>query len=206
MSLTDQRQPQAKPEGGPAPGAPLNLPNCLTLARVALALLLFALIDRGTQWLAAFFVFGIAAATDAIDGWLARRYGQITVLGRILDPFADKVIIGGAFVFLAAQPDSGVGPWMAIIVIGREMFVTSLRSFLEREGKDFSATLSGKIKMVVQCAAVGLALLYLEYGGSASRRADFERARDILLWVAVAVTLHSGYVYAVRAINLFRRG
>src|SRR4029077_1209378 len=117
-----------------------------------------------------------------LDGFIARRYGMVTKIGRILDPFVDKVIIGGAFMFLAVHPESGVNAWMVIIVIGREMFVTSLRAVLEQEGKDFSAVMSGKIKMVVQCAAVAGSLLYLEYGrGSASEHA-LKIARDVLLW------------------------
>jgi phosphatidylglycerophosphate synthase len=94
------------------------------------------------------------------------------VVGRILDPFVDKVIIGGSFIFLAVQPDSGVNAWMVITVIGREMFITSLRSFLESEGRDFSATWSGKLKMVLQCLAVAGSLLYLEYGRDSAAQAS----------------------------------
>jgi CDP-diacylglycerol--glycerol-3-phosphate 3-phosphatidyltransferase len=187
----------------PAPSA-LNLPNIITLSRLVLAIFLFWLIDIGNHWLAASVVFVIAAATDAIDGYIARRYGLVTKIGRIFDPFVDKVIIGGAFMFLAVKPDSGVNAWMVIAVIGREMFVTSLRSVLESEGKDFSATTSGKIKMVVQCLAVVGSLMFLEYGRGAADERTWAFARDALLWSAVAVTLYSGYEYIVRAARLFR--
>jgi CDP-diacylglycerol---glycerol-3-phosphate 3-phosphatidyltransferase len=186
--------------------SPLNLPNIITLSRLVLAVFLFWLIDRTNHWLAACIVFVVAAATDAIDGYIARRYGLVTKIGRIFDPFVDKVIIGGAFLFLAVVPASGINAWMVMAVIGREMFVTSLRSVLESEGKDFSATMSGKIKMVVQCIAVAGALLFLEY----ARGSDAERAlavcRDVLLWISVAVTLYSGYDYVIRAVKLFRIG
>src|SRR4029077_3137784 len=86
--------------------APLNLPTVITLSRLVLAVLLFWLIDSGGHWLAACVVFVIAAATHAIDGYIARRYGLVTKIGRIFDPFVDKVIIGGAFLFLAVQKGS----------------------------------------------------------------------------------------------------
>jgi CDP-diacylglycerol--glycerol-3-phosphate 3-phosphatidyltransferase len=188
----------------PRPASALNVPNVITLSRLVLAVFLFWLIDIGGHWLAACIVFVIAAATDAIDGYIARRYGLVTKIGRIFDPFVDKVIIGGAFLFLAVKPDSGVNAWMVLAVIGREMFVTSLRSVLESEGKDFSATLSGKLKMVVQCVAVAGSLLYLEYARELAAEAAL--VRDVLLWSAVAITLYSGYVYVIRAAKLFRTG
>ena len=217
MPRAEQRDPTtAAPQpasGSDAPSAlaasALNPPNIITLSRLLLAVFLFWLIDRGNHWLAACVVFVIAAATDALDGYIARRYGMVTKIGRILDPFVDKVIIGGAFMFLAVQRDSGVNAWMVITVIGREMFVTSLRSVLEQEGKDFSATMSGKIKMVVQCAAVAGSLLYLDYvtQGTASEYSltIARNVRDVLLWTSVGVTLYSGYEYVIRAARMLGR-
>jgi CDP-diacylglycerol--glycerol-3-phosphate 3-phosphatidyltransferase len=212
MPLTEQCDSATPAPGSPAadvadhPRSPsaLNPPNIITLSRLLLAVFLFWLIDAGGHWLASCVLFVIAAATDAIDGYIARRYGLVTKIGRIFDPFVDKVIVGGAFMFLAVQSDSGVNAWMVMAVIGREMFVTSLRSVLESEGKDFSATMSGKLKMVVQCAAVVGSLLYLEYGRGAEQTLKF--VRDFLLWSAVAITLYSGYDYIIRAAKLFRRG
>jgi len=216
MPLAEQRDSTSPAPSRPEPGrddAPrlasaLNLPNVITLSRLVLAVFLFWLIDAGGHWVAACVLFIIAAATDAIDGYIARRYGLVTKIGRIFDPFVDKVIIGGAFMFLAVRPESRVNAWMVMAVIGREMFVTSLRSVLESEGKDFSATMSGKLKMVVQCAAVVGSLLYLEFvkpepGADTSSLA---RTLDVLLWIAVAITLYSGYVYIIRAVKLFRQG
>jgi CDP-diacylglycerol---glycerol-3-phosphate 3-phosphatidyltransferase len=200
-SMTAGRETGEESPRGPSA---LNPPNIITLSRLALAVLLFWLIDQGGHWLAALVVFLVAAATDALDGFIARRYGLVTKIGRILDPFVDKVIIGGAFMFLAVQHDSGVNAWMVITVIGREMFVTSLRSVLEQEGKDFSATMSGKIKMVVQCAAVAGSLLYLEYARGSESEHAWSIARDSLLWGSVAVTLYSGYEYIIRAARMFR--
>lgn len=207
MSTTEQREPTGADAAQTAAarlGSPLNLPNVITVSRLILSIVLFWLIDRGDHWLAACIVFIVAAATDAVDGYIARRYGLVTVVGRILDPFVDKVIIGGAFVFLAVARDSGVNAWMAIIVIGREMFITSLRSFLESEGRDFSATWSGKLKMVLQCAAVAASLLYLEYGVASSWQATLASGRDVLLWSAIGITIYSGVIYVVRAVQMFR--
>jgi CDP-diacylglycerol---glycerol-3-phosphate 3-phosphatidyltransferase len=209
MPAADHTPEPPSPASPPAPQTPsaLNLPNLITLSRLALSVVLFALIDEGNHWLAATVLFVVAASTDFLDGYIARRYGLITKIGRILDPFVDKVIVGGTFLFLAMYRDqgSGVNAWMVITVIGREMFVTSLRGVLEQEGKDFSAALTGKIKMVVQCAAVTAALLYLEYAPGCPYIKVWTWVRDGLLWSSVAVTLYSGYEYVVRAAQMFRR-
>lgn len=202
MPVTD---PTAEPTATPLPridGRSLNVPNFITLMRLILALVLFAMISAGSSWVAATVMFVIAAATDALDGFIARKYGLVTTLGRILDPFADKIIICGAFLFLVAQPKSGVTAWMALIVFGREMFVTSLRAFLEQHGRDFSAIWSGKVKMALQCLAVAASLLSMD-----ARLADvsqFILARDIVLWATVAITIYSGVEYTYRAFRMLR--
>ena len=180
----------------------INLPNLVTLSRLVLAAVLFALIDSGRWWIASSILFVFASSTDALDGWLARRYGQVTTLGRILDPFVDKIIVGGAFLFLLTQRSSGVNAWMVITVIGREMFVSSLRGFLEQHGRDFSANFIGKAKMVLQCMAVTAALMSL------APELDWPwliPARDFLLWLAVGVTVWSGLVYIIRGIRLLNQ-
>ena len=210
--MTDQGQQQAATTPPARLGREsLNLPNLITISRFVLAMVLFALIDVGGYWLTSTALFVFAASTDWLDGYLARRYGQVTTLGRILDPFVDKIIVGGTFLFLlekngvvtadGVQLNSGVNAWMVIAVIGREMFVSSLRGFLEQQGKDFSASLSGKAKMALQCVAVTAALLSL------SPKPDWSWlpfVRDVLLWAAVIVTIWSGVVYVVRAVRLLR--
>ena len=177
----------------------LNLPNLITLSRLLLSFVLFGLISVGDLWLTSAIVFVVAAATDAVDGYIARKYGLVTTLGRILDPFVDKIIICGAFVFLLAIPASGVNAWMVLAVIGREMFVTGLRSFLEQSGRDFSAAWSGKIKMAMQCLAVAVALLSLSPDYSYEQ---FVLARDVILWASVAMTVYSGMLYAWRGFQM----
>ena len=143
----------------------LNVPNILTTARLVLAVVVFVLIPLDCFW-PAFVVFVVAASTDWVDGYWARRYGQVTQVGRIYDPFVDKIIVCGAFIFLAAEPDSGIAAWMAVVVVAREMLVTALRGFIEQHGGDFSAKMSGKLKMVFQCIAVGASLVALRQGPS----------------------------------------
>ncbi len=179
----------------------LNAPNSITIARLGLSIVVFWMIYYEGLWISAAALFVLAASTDALDGYLARKYGQVTVLGRILDPFVDKFLICGAFVFLLEKKlDSGVNSWIVIIVIGREMFVSGLRGILEKEGKDFSASMAGKIKMVLQCVAVTGCLLSL----SPKIKSDgFLLARDVVLWTAVAATVWSGLIYVQRAYRLF---
>jgi CDP-diacylglycerol--glycerol-3-phosphate 3-phosphatidyltransferase len=198
MSVTERNSPDTAKRLTPLMSGALNTPNLITISRLVLAVLLFWLIDYDGYWRTAAAVFLLAAATDFLDGYIARRYGLVTTLGRIMDPFADKIIICGAFVFLLGKAASGVTAWMVIIVIGREMFVTSLRGFLEQHGMDFSATMSGKLKMVLQCAAVTASLLSLspEFRAQA---AWVDPVRDGLLWSAVAITVYSGGIYLHRA-------
>lgn len=178
-----------------------NVPNQITLSRLALAIALFVLVPFG-QYGIGMIVFLIAAGTDWVDGYWARKYGQVTKLGRVLDPFVDKVIICGAFIYLAAIPDSGIVAWMAVIVVARELLVTALRSFLEGEGADFSAQMSGKLKMVLQCAAVTASLLALSYGSVEARPQWVAVGLQICVWGAVILTIYSGVEYVRRAIAL----
>tara|TARA_B110000014_G_scaffold221988_1_gene178921 strand:- start:1137 stop:1772 length:636 start_codon:yes stop_codon:yes gene_type:complete len=187
----------------------LNIPNLITISRLLMAVVLFVLIEADGWWKTATLLFVIAAATDFLDGFIARRYGLVTPLGRILDPFADKIIICGVFVFLlsvgGSESKSGVTAWIVVVVLAREMFVTSLRGFLEKRGQDFSAALSGKLKMVLQCAAVPLCLLSMD-SEIVEQFDSLIRARDILVLVMVVVTVFSGVEYSIRATQMLRRG
>ncbi|KAA1258420.1 CDP-diacylglycerol--glycerol-3-phosphate 3-phosphatidyltransferase [Rubripirellula obstinata] len=176
-----------------------NVPNALTSARFALAIAVMVLIPMHA-YLAAMILFLIAASTDWMDGYWARKYGQVTKLGRIFDPFVDKIIICGTFIALVEVTGSGVASWMATIIVARELLVTSLRGMIEGSGGDFSANQLGKWKMVVQCAAVVAILLGLVYP-SLNWVAS---AGQVLLWAAILITLYSGYVYVVAAAKLMR--
>lgn len=181
----------------------VNAPNIITISRLVLSVGLFALISlwKGESCgIAAAVLFSIAVFTDAVDGYLARKYNLVTQLGRILDPFADKVIVLGTFIFLLERaPASGVNAAMVVIVLARELLVTGIRSFLEQHGKDFSANLIGKLKMVLQSVALIASLLSIS---TAFQVNWFLTTRDILLWSAVAITAYSGWLYIQRAIQL----
>lgn len=200
------------PDSAPPP-TPLqrNLPNALVWLRLVLAGVFVALLSigddedggreeeqRGGP--------GVAALTDTLDGFLARRWRVISRFGRVMDPFADKVLVLGAFVVLAGPAfarsqgidlgyqASGVQPWMAVVILARELLVTSLRALVEGEGGDFSAEWSGKAKMIVQSLAVPVILLTLASG----RWSPGEPGRVVVVaaaWATVAVTLASGIPY-----------
>src|SRR5262245_40106557 len=190
----------------------VNFPNQVTTVRLVLAIVLFVLLHFRFYGVG-FWLFLIAAGTDWLDGFWARRYGQITILGRMLDPFVDKVIIVGTYIFLAAAPHSGMAAWMAVLVLGRELLVTALRSFLEQQGADFSAALSGKLKFILQCTAAGASLFWLSYHPGLSPAIPANEAGPgwvqivavISIWSMIAVTIYSGYDYVRAAIRLIRR-
>lgn len=171
-----------------------NVPNALTSIRFALAVAVMALIPLG-RFTSALVVFSVAVSTDWMDGYWARKYGQVTKLGRIFDPFVDKIIICGTFIALVEVPDSGVASWMATIVVARELLVTSLRAMVEGAGGDFSARDLGKWKMVLQCAAAIAVLLSLVYPDAGWLAV----VAPILLWAAILLTLYSGYDYVMIA-------
>lgn len=179
-----------------------NVPNQLTAARFVLAIAVFVLIPL-QLFLAALIVFLIAASTDWIDGYYARKYGQVTKLGRMFDPFVDKILICGTFIFLAADEGSGIYAWMAVVVVGRELLVTALRSSIEQSGGDFSASFAGKLKMLFQCAAVvaSLLILWLKSDGPSW----LPPTVNVLAWVAVLSTIQSGLDYILAAAKYFRR-
>src|SRR5215831_1982217 len=131
-----------------------NLPNQLTAARFVLAIVLFVLIELD-QWVWCIIVFAVAAFTDWLDGYLARKQGLVSTLGRNLDPLVDKVLVCGAFIFLLPKgAAAGLAAWMVTVVVGRELIITGLRSFLENRGATFGADWLGKAKMVLQCATL----------------------------------------------------
>ncbi len=196
-----------------------RLPNLITSVRFLLALVFFVLMDtyhhRVTPlWRLdlAFWIFVFTAVTDILDGYLARRWKQESVFGRILDPLVDKVLVIGAFLYLASDHfavldqasgrfvnASGVTAWMVVLILIRELLVTGLRGFSEARGLSFKATIPGKLKMFVQCFAAGTVMVV-----SAHDIASWQNLfRDAALWAMVAVTAFSMLIYLVRARALF---
>lgn len=179
----------------------VNVPNVLTAVRLVLAIVVFALIPFA-QYLPALIIFVIAVSTDWIDGYYARKYNKVTKVGRIFDPFVDKIIICGVFISLAAEEGSGIQAWMAVVVVGREMLVTALRASIEQSGGDFSASFAGKLKMVFQCAAAVASFLALLWGDN--QPAWFPWTLFAIVWVAILSTIQSGLDYVFAAAKFFR--
>jgi CDP-diacylglycerol---glycerol-3-phosphate 3-phosphatidyltransferase len=139
----------------------LNLPNLLTMGRVAVIPLVILLIDRGSPkdcWWAAL-VYSAAALTDLVDGWLARRMRVVSVLGKFLDPLADKLLVMAVLIYLI--PLGRISPWAVTLLLARELSVTGLRSIASSEGVVIAAGDDGKSKTALQMA--GLLCLILGY-------------------------------------------
>lgn len=170
-----------------------NVPNALSISRLALAAVAWGLIAR-SLFTAALVVFSIAAITDALDGYIARRLKQESDIGRQLDPLVDKILIIGTLVYLLTIPETGVMPWMVAAVTTRELAIQWVRSLLEGRGIAFGAKASGKLKTVFQCLAI-VAVLFVSAIG-VDRYKPARLVRDALLWIAVLQTLYSGIVYA----------
>ena len=199
-----------------------NLPNQLTLLRLVLAAVFFVVLNqyryRGPAapqtlilW-ASIFIFVLAALTDWLDGYLARRWQAESRFGRIMDPFCDKVLVIGALIYLAgprfvipakaAAGDffnmvSGVYPWMVAVILARELLVTGIRGELESLGVSFGAGLAGKLKMILQSIVVPVVLLLIWIGPEEHPWAAW--IRDVLVYLTVVVTVASGLPYVLSA-------
>ncbi len=182
-----------------------NLPNQLTLSRFGMAALLFVLISY-QFWACCLIVFLFAAFTDWLDGFLARRWKMGTALGRNLDPLADKVLNCGAFIFLLpfGQADGWLLPWMVAVIVLRELIITSLRSFMETAGAKFGADWLGKLKMVLQCAAlIAIFILLMTPREPSPTWSAVYWLTVALVYGTVVATLLSGMQYTWRAVYLF---
>ena len=145
----------------------MNLPNSITLSRIASVPLLIWFLSphapfarhSGEQELAASALFILASITDGLDGYLARKRRQITTIGMLLDPLADKMMIAAAYIILVAYNPRIVPPWIAVLIIAREFLVSGLRSIAASEGFTIAASEIGKLKMVIQIVSVVAAIL-----------------------------------------------
>lgn len=180
----------------------MNLPNILTLARIFFVPLVVAAlvqehrvyafsvfgfdISLGNEMLA-LVIFLVAAITDMLDGYLARKWSQITTLGMLLDPIADKLLISASLIALVEV--RAVPAWMVILIIGRDFAISGLRSIAISEGYLIPASDLGKSKMVLQVAAVGMAMASLQYP-------EWRTVTTIVLWASVVFTLVSAIDYA----------
>lgn len=200
-----------------------RVPNLLTMLRLAMAVAFFLVLGaaipaamsneaRATWGNVAVALFIAGALTDVLDGWLARRWNAVTAFGRVMDPFVDKVLVLGAFVYLAALPsfaegplggaiDTGVAAWMAVVLLARELLVTSLRGWLEGNGIAFPADPAGKAKMLLQSVAVPVCLFVAVHPGPAASD-GWLGTRGVLVWATVVATVLSAIPYILRAIRV----
>jgi CDP-diacylglycerol--glycerol-3-phosphate 3-phosphatidyltransferase len=162
--------------------SPLNVPNALTMARIAMVpALLVALFSEPNGSMTAAGLFALASATDALDGHLARSRGLVTDIGKVLDPLADKLLV--VSVLLSLMVLDRVAVWVVAVILGREVAVSLLRTYAGRYGLTVPARMLGKVKMTLQVAAVLLLL------AAPDPTAVFV---DVVLYSAVAVTIASG--------------
>src|SRR5271166_1265075 len=144
----------------------MNLPNSITMSRIIMIPLFLWILSphfpwqgNGAQEIAASILFVLASITDGLDGYLARRRGQITTMGMLLDPLADKIMVTAALIALVAYNPTVVKVWIAVAIIGREFLISGLRSIASSEGFTIQASDLGKLKTVVQIVAVVSAIL-----------------------------------------------
>src|SRR5262245_27655930 len=180
--------------------APRNLPNLITAFRIALVPVLVVVLrhpGRGASVLAAF-TFFLACWSDFFDGYLARRHGITSAVGKLLDPLADKLIVMSALVMLAAMSrEPRVPGWMVVVIVGRELAVTGLRAVAVSEGIVLAAEELGKYKTIFQMLAVHGLLLHYPFFG-----VDFFAGGMYFLWPSVVLSLWSGVDYHLPVIRL----
>lgn len=181
-----------------------SLPNLLTCFRILLIPVLVLLLTRGGERfsLLAGLTFLVACISDFLDGYLARRQGIVTPLGKLLDPLADKLIVTAVLVMLAAMPDDPRVPaWMVVVIVGRELAVTVLRAIAFSEGIVLAAEELGKYKMIFQMFALQGLILHYRFAGI-----DFHVAGMYFLWLSLVVSLWSGVDYHVKFFRQAVRG
>jgi cardiolipin synthase len=176
---------------GPRSALIWTAPNLVTFARLALIPLVCLLLalDNGTARFIAALLFAIAAATDWVDGWLARKYDQISPLGRMLDPIADKLLV--ALVLLMLAWDGTLGGWLivpALAILFREIFISGLREYLGAEQIVVHVTPLAKWKTTIQLVAITMMIL-APFGATIALLAL------IALWIAALITLVTGFEY-----------
>jgi len=189
-------------------GSPiLNLPNLLTMFRIAMipviAMLLFSPSRENGFWAAA--VFAVASITDWLDGYLARRMGIVTTFGKFLDPIADKLIVMAALVMII--PFGRVPAWMVLVILGREIIITGLRGVASTEGIVIPASNLGKFKTIFQIVAILGLLLHYDYHwffgiDSPYLHANMHNVGMFYLWIAVIITIWSGVDYLRKFIRV----
>jgi len=203
-----------------------RIPNAITMMRIIIAAAFFAVLggyrfpEQGILYgNVAIALFVLAATTDFIDGYLARKWNVVSMFGRLMDPFCDKVLILGTFIYFAGPRFSveawvesdrmltmatGIYPWMVVVIIARELLVTSIRGILESMGHTSGAKWAGKMKMILQSFILPLILL-LVVNFNPEKYSGVMLAINALAWVLLIVTVWSGLPYVTGLVAVMRK-
>lgn len=188
----------------------LNIPNILTLMRIAaiplLAVLLMSPSRSAGFWAAA--LFAVASITDWLDGFLARRMGIVTIFGKFLDPIADKLIVMAALIMIL--PFNRVPAWMVLVILGREIVITGLRGIASSEGIVIQASDLGKYKTIFQIVAILGLVLHYNYNwffgvSHPLLTVNMHNIGMFFLWIATVLTVWSGGDYLFRFVKVIVR-
>ncbi|HEX3894120.1 MAG TPA: CDP-diacylglycerol--glycerol-3-phosphate 3-phosphatidyltransferase [Terracidiphilus sp.] len=184
----------------------MNLPNSITMSRIVMIPLLLWILSphfplqgpNGEQEILASILFILASITDGLDGYLARKRAQITTMGMLLDPLADKIMVTAALIQLVAYNPAVVKVWIAVVIIGREFLISGLRSIAASEGFTIQASDLGKLKTVIQIVSVVCAIL-------AHRWYDWQFGYLVIpvRWIAIAAIYFTVLVSTISAIDYF---
>jgi CDP-diacylglycerol--glycerol-3-phosphate 3-phosphatidyltransferase len=192
-------------------------PNRVTALRFLGALSLFAIFavygDHDMAWVegrrgvfqVAFWLFIATSLSDILDGWLARRGNSVTAFGRIADPFVDKVLVMGAMVFLAVMPWSRpwFPAWIVVVILSREFLVTAIRGYVESVGGEFPADWFGKVKMFLQCWAVGIVVGLAAFEFPPDARRQLGVIGEVCVLATLLASLGSGLSYVLKTRRMF---
>ena len=183
----------------------MNLPNSITMSRIIMIPLFLWILSPHFPWqgweqeILASVLFVLASITDGLDGYLARRHGQITTMGMLLDPLADKIMVAAAFIALVAYNPQVVKVWIVVVIIGREFLISGLRSIASSEGFTITASELGKLKTVTQIVSVVSAILAHGW--------DHWLIGTVVeipvYWIAVAAIYFTALVSIISAVDYF---
>src|ERR1039458_5513794 len=184
----------------------MNLPNSITMSRIVMIPLLLWILSPHFRWLgsngeqeiAASILFVLASITDGLDGYLARKRKQITTIGMLLDPIADKIMVTGALIALVAYNPQVVKVWIVVVIIAREFLISGLRSIASSEGFTIQASDLGKLKTVTQIVCVVSAILAHQW-----YQWQFGFLIIPVKWIAIAAIYFTALVSTISAIDYF---
>lgn len=189
----------------------MNLANRLTLLRWALVpvFMIFTVLDNFWTRALALIIFIVAGITDVYDGYIARKYNEVTEFGKLMDPLADKFLTSAAFICFVKMRELDVAPWMVVLILGRELLVTGLRLLAASKGQVLSADRQGKLKTVIQMTVV-IAILIVLCANSFLRRYMNQPPPPLLesfpywlVFISMVATLYSGILYLYKNRHLY---